>query len=74
MSTKNTLAGFDLRKEVRPILGYRRKDNRRFDHPRDGSPNIGEEFQEWIGFLFFDLVRSISRQPFLRLGLTESSR
>ena len=52
----------------------RRKDHRRFDHPRDGTPKIGEEFQERIGLLFFNLVRPILGQPLLRLGLTEAVR
>ena len=46
--------------------------DRRFDHPRDGAPEIGEELQERIGFLFRDLVRAILRQPLLRLGLRPS--
>ena len=39
--------------EVRPMPGYRRQDHRRFDHPRDRTPEIGEEFQEldWFSFL-----------------------
>ena len=60
--------------KVRPMPGYRRKDHGHFDHPRDGTPKIGEEFQERIGFLFFNLVRPILGQPFLRLGLTEAVR
>ena len=60
--------------KIRPMPGDRRKDHRHFDHPRDGTPKIGEEFQERIGFLFFNLVRPILGQPFLRLGLTEAIR
>ncbi len=60
--------------EIRPVPGYRRQDHRHFDHPRDGTPKIGEEFQERIGFLFFNLVRPILGQPFLRLGLSEAVR
>jgi hypothetical protein len=60
--------------KVRPMPGYRRKDHGRFNHPRDGTPKIGEEFQERIGLLFFNLVRPILGQPFLRLGLTEAVR
>ena len=51
-----------------------RQNHRHFDHPRDGTPKIGEEFQERIGFLFFNLVRPILGQPFLRLGLGEAVR
>jgi hypothetical protein len=60
--------------KVRPMPSYRRKDHGRFDHPRDGTPKIGEEFQERIRFLLFNIVRSILGQPFLRLGLTEAVR
>ena len=60
--------------EVRPMLGDRREDHGRFDHPRDGAPEIGEEFQQRIGLLFFNLVRPILGQPLLRLGLTEAVR
>ena len=50
----------------------RRQNYRRFNHPRDGAPEIGEEFQEGIGLPFFNLVRAVLRQPFLSLGLTEA--
>ena len=60
--------------KIRPMPGDRRKDHSRFDHPRDGTPKISEEFQKRIGFLFFDLIRPILGQPFLRLGLTEAVR
>ena len=60
--------------KIWPVPGYRREDHRHFDHPRDGTPKIGEEFQERIGFLFFNFVRPILDQPFLRLGLTEAIR
>ena len=60
--------------KIRPVPDHARQNHRRFDHPRDGTPKIGEEFQERIGFLFFNLVRPILGQPFLRLGLTEAVR
>ena len=60
--------------EVRPMPGYRRKDDRCFDHPRDGTPEIGKKLQERIGLLLFNLVRPVLGQPFLRLGLAESVR
>ena len=56
--------------EVRPMPGDRRKDHGHFDHPGDGTPEIGEELQERIGLLFFNLVGPVLGQPFLRLGLT----
>ena len=60
--------------KIRPVPDHSRKDHRHLDHPRDRTPKIGEKFQEQIGFLFFDLVRPILGQPFLRLGLTEAVR
>ena len=57
-------------KKIRPVPDHARENHRHFDHPRNGTPKIGEEFQERIGFLFFNLVRPILGQPFLRLGLT----
>jgi hypothetical protein len=60
--------------KIRPMPGYRRKDHGRFDHPRDRTPKIGEEFQEQVGLLFFNLVRPVLGQPFLCLGLTEAVR
>nr|WP_241499234.1 hypothetical protein [Chromobacterium sphagni] len=60
--------------EVRPMPGESRQDHRRFNHPRDGSPEITEEFQERIDLLFPDLVRPVLGQPFLRLGLAEPIR
>ena len=60
--------------KIRPMPDDRRQNHRHFDHPRDGTPKIGEEFQEAIGFLFFNLVRPILGQPFLRLGLSEAIR
>ena len=50
------------------------KNHRPFNHPRDGAPEISQEFQERIVFLFRDLVRAILGQPLLRLGLAEAVR
>ena len=60
--------------EVRPMPDHRRQDHRHFDHPRDRAPEIGEELQERIGLLLFDLVRPVLGQPLLRLGLAEAVR
>ena len=60
--------------EVQPVPNHPRQNDRRFDHPRNGAPEIAEELQECIGFLLRDLVRTILRQPFLRLGLAEAFR
>jgi hypothetical protein len=60
--------------EVRPMPRRRRQDHRRFDHPGDRTPEIGEEFQDLVGLLLRDLVRPILGQPLLRLGLSEAIR
>ena len=60
--------------EVRPMPVYRRKDHGGFDHPRDGPPEISEEFQQRIGLLFLYHVRPILAQPLCRLGLGEAVR
>ena len=60
--------------KIRPMLGRSRQDHRRFDHPGDRTPEVGEEFQDLVGFLLRDLVRSILGQPLLRLGLGQAVR
>jgi hypothetical protein len=60
--------------KVGPVPDHARQNHRHFDHPRDGTPEIGEEFQERIGLLLLDLVGAILGQPFLRLGLRETVR
>ncbi len=58
--------------KIQPVPDNPRQNYGRLDHPWDGAPEIGEEFQERIGFLFFNLVGAVLRQPFLSLGLTEA--
>ena len=58
--------------KIEPVSDRCRKDHGRFDHPRDGTPKIAEEFQELIGLLLRNFVRTILSQPLLRLGLTEA--
>ena len=60
--------------EIQPVPDHARQNHRRFDHPRDGTPEIAEELEEYVGFLFRDLVRPVLHQPFLRLGLTQAFR
>ena len=60
--------------KIRPMPDYRRQDHRRFDHPRDRAPEIGEELQKRIGLLLLDLVGPVLDQPLLRLGLGEAVR
>ena len=60
--------------EIRPVPGDRRKNHGRFDHPRDGPPEMGKEFQELVGLLRLDLVRTVLRQPLFRLGLRQAVR
>ncbi len=49
--------------EIRPVPDHARQNHRRFNHPRDGTPEIGQEFEERIVFLFRNLVRAILGQP-----------
>ena len=60
--------------EIRPMPGRRRQDHRRFDHPGDRTPEVGEEFQDRVGLLLRDLVRPILSEPLLRLGLGQAVR
>ena len=60
--------------KIGPVPDHARQNHRHFDHPRDGTPKIGEEFQERISLLLFNLVGPILGQPFLRLGLRETVR
>ncbi len=60
--------------EILPVPDRGRQNHRHFNHPRDGAPEVGEEFQDRIGLLFFDLVRPILGQPLQRLGLSEAVR
>ena len=50
----------------------RRQDHRRFDHPGDRTPKIGQEFEDLVGLLLSDFVRPVLRQPFLRLGFGQA--
>ena len=61
-------------KKIQPVPDKPRQNHRRFNHPRDGTPEISKEFQERIGFLFFNLIRAVLSKTFLRLGLTEAVR
>ena len=58
--------------KVRPMPRRRRQDHRRFDHPGDRTPEIGQELEDLVGLLLRDLVRPILRQPFLRLGFGQA--
>ena len=58
--------------KVRPMPRRRRQDHRRFDHPGDRTPEIGEELQDLVGLLLRDLVRAILGQALLRLGFGEA--
>ena len=50
------------------------KHHRDFDHPRNGAPEVAEEFEQRVCLLFRDLVGAILSQPLLRLGLAEAVR
>jgi hypothetical protein len=58
--------------EIWPVLEEAGEDHRHFDHPRDRTPEIGEDFQVWILLPCFDLVRPVLSQPFLCFGLTQA--
>jgi hypothetical protein len=58
--------------KVRPVPGRRRQDHRRFDHPGDRTPEIGEELQKLIGLLLRDFVGPILSEPLLRLSLGQA--
>ena len=60
--------------EVWPMPRRRRQDHRRFDHPGDRTPEIGQELQDLVGLLLCDLVRPILGQPLLRLDLGQAVR
>ena len=60
--------------KVRPVPGRRRQDHRRFDHPRDWTPEIGEELQKLAGLLLLDFVWPILSEPLLRLRLGQAIR
>ena len=60
--------------EIRPVPDHAGQNHRAFDHPRNRAPEIGEEFQERIFFLFRDLVGPILSQPFFRLVLAQAVR
>jgi len=49
-----------------------RKNHGRFNHPGNGTPEIGKEFQERIRLLFLKLVGTVLGEPLLSLGLGEA--
>ena len=55
--------------EIWPVPDHARQNHRHFDHPRDGTPEVGEEFQQRIGLLLLDLVGAVLRQPLGRFSL-----
>ena len=60
--------------EIRPVPQHARQDHRGLDHPRDRTPEIGQQFQERIFLLLLDLIRPVPGQPLLRLGLAQAIR
>ena len=58
--------------EVRPVLQHAGQDHRDFDHPRDWAPEVGEELEELIGLLLFDLIRPVLGEALLCLGAGET--
>src|SRR5580704_11054460 len=72
-SSQNPTTAFARsRTRMTPKSGHCRQDYRLFDHPRDRTPKIAEEFQELIGLLFCNLIGPILGQPLLRLRSSEA--
>jgi len=44
-----------------------------FNHPRNRTPEVGEELQDLVGFFFGDRVGPYWREAFLSFGLAEAS-
>ena len=61
-------------KEVRPVPVNARQDHSTFDHPGDGTPEVGQELAERTGLLLLDLIGPILRQTLRRLGLAQPVR
>ena len=60
--------------EIQPVPDNARQNHRCFNHPWDGAPEISQEFEERIVFLYRYLVRPVLGKPLCRLGLTEAVR
>jgi len=60
--------------EVWPMTEHPRQDHCDFDHPRDRTPEVGEEFEQRIALLLFDLIGSIPDKSLLGVGCSESIR
>jgi hypothetical protein len=58
--------------KIHPVPHHPGQDDCHFDHPRNGTPEIGEELQELVGFLFRDRIRAVLGQPLLSFGLAEA--
>ena len=60
--------------KIRPVPDDPGEDDRDLDHPRNGAPEIAEEFQQRVLLLFNKFIRAVFGQPFFRLGLGEAVR
>jgi len=58
--------------QVRPVPDDTGEDDRPFDHPRDGPPEVAEELEERVALLFLDFIGTDGRQALPRLCLTEA--
>jgi hypothetical protein len=66
---------FTLYKYIKlPVTHHDGRDRSDLDHPRDGSPEVREEFQEWIGFFFGQLVVAVLCEPRSSLSSLQSLR
>jgi hypothetical protein len=60
--------------EVRPVPDRPGQDDRDLDHPRDRTPEVGQELQHRVGRVLGDLVRPVLLQPRCGLGLGQPVR
>ena len=60
--------------KIQPVSDNAGEDHRNFNHPGNGTPEVGKKLQVFVGLFFLELVRSIPRLSFGRLGLSQAIR
>jgi hypothetical protein len=58
--------------EVGPVPEHPGQDHCDLDHPRDGTPEVGQQFEERVGLLLDNLVRAVLGESLGRLGLGQT--
>ena len=53
---------------------YCRQNRRYYDHPRNRTPEVGQELEEGVGLLLRNFVRAVLSQALLCFGLAEAVR